>query len=76
MSRDFHTTGAMIGAGIGAAGLVSVSTAAQFLSVSPSTLRRMIKEGELPTARIRGKWRLPRRALIEYADSAVNSSSR
>ncbi len=38
--------------------ILSIDQAAKYLSVSDDTIRRLIKEGELPAARIRGQWRI------------------
>jgi excisionase family DNA binding protein len=47
--------------------LVSVLTAARALDLSPSTVRRMIADGALPTETVRGKTRIPWWALRALA---------
>lgn len=44
----------------------TVRQVAHLLSVTPPTVYRMIKEGELPSVRIGSSIRVPADALIEY----------
>ena len=46
--------------------VATIPEVARFLRVSKTTVYKMIKEGELPAKRIRGQWRIMRRALDEY----------
>lgn len=47
--------------------LVSVATAAAMLAVSAVTIRRMMRDGRLPTVPIGGAVRIPRRAIEALA---------
>lgn len=44
-----------------------VKTAARWLGFTPRTIRRMIRDGELPAAKIRGEHRIPLEALRDIA---------
>ncbi len=46
--------------------VATIPEVASFLRVSKTTVRKMIKDGELPAKRIRGQWRIMRQALQEY----------
>lgn len=48
-------------------GLCTVREAAEALGVCARTVYRLIEEGELPAARIRGAWRIPRARLADLA---------
>jgi excisionase family DNA binding protein len=52
-------------------GVLSVAAAAEFLSVSTKTIYRLMDTGELPYAQIRGRRRIPRRALIEMTAKSM-----
>jgi excisionase family DNA binding protein len=52
-------------------GLVSVADAAAFLSVSTRTVCRLMESGELVYAQIRGRRRIPKKALIEMAAKSM-----
>ena len=41
---------------------------AAFLDVSVSTIYRMVRDGELPDARVRKQIRIPRNAILAYID--------
>jgi excisionase family DNA binding protein len=44
----------------------TVSEVAVMLRITVQTIRRMIKEGELPAFRIRGEWRIRQSAIDEF----------
>lgn len=46
-------------------GLCTVREAAEALGVCARTVYRLIEEGDLPAARIRGAWRIPRARLAD-----------
>lgn len=46
--------------------LLRVSEAAKLFGVSPSTVRRMMGDGALPTIRVRGAVRIPRGAVMAW----------
>jgi len=48
--------------------------AARFLSIHPSTVKRMAREGKLPAFRIGNRWRFRPSELDAWARSAVPSS--
>jgi excisionase family DNA binding protein len=50
---------------------VTVGDAATFLSVSADTIRRLIKNGALPHARIGNSIRIRRADLVGFLDSQV-----
>ena len=52
-------------------GLVTIETAIEFLDISRTSLYRLIKDGTLPTVKLIGARRIPRRALIDLAASRV-----
>ena len=54
-------------ADIVADGLVTVSEAASFLSLSRSTLYTLMDRGDIPFVKLGRSRRIPRRALIELA---------
>ncbi|NUM74677.1 helix-turn-helix domain-containing protein [candidate division KSB1 bacterium] len=43
---------------------MNLATAAKYLGVSPVTIKRMLKDREIPAAKIRGRW-LFQKALID-----------
>lgn len=46
---------------------IEVSTAAQRLNVSESTIRRLIRDDkEIIAVKIRGSYRIPEKSLVEY----------
>jgi len=49
------------------AGLLTVEAAAQFLSISRTSLYAAMARGELPWCQLGRSRRIPRRALVEYA---------
>jgi excisionase family DNA binding protein len=55
-------------AGIVAGGLMTISEAAAFLSVSRSTVYVLMDNGSLPFTKIGGVRRVPRQALIKLAE--------
>ena len=52
-------------------GLVTIETAMDFLDISRASLYRLINDGTLPTVKLIGARRIPRRALIDLAASRV-----
>lgn len=46
--------------------LYTILEAAQLLSVSDETVRRMIKDGQLDAVKVRGTWRIRRESLEKY----------
>ena len=52
-------------------GLVTIEAAMDFLDISRASLYRLIKDGTLPTVKLIGARRIPRRALIDLAASRV-----
>ena len=51
------------------ANMLSTSEAAEFLRVHVETIRRMARKNELPTYRVGRQWRIPKDALIEWAEA-------
>jgi predicted DNA-binding transcriptional regulator AlpA len=52
-------------------GLVTIEGAMDFLDISRASLYRLINDGTLPTVKLIGARRIPRRALIDLAASRV-----
>ncbi len=59
-----------------AEGLLTVTDAARFLSVSRSKLYEMMDRGELPYVKLGRSRRIPRRALVELAASGLRGGYR
>jgi excisionase family DNA binding protein len=57
-------------------GLVTIETAMDFLVISRASLYRLINDGTLPTVKLIGARRIPRRALIDLAASRVTVGAR
>jgi predicted DNA-binding transcriptional regulator AlpA len=57
-------------------GLVTIETAMDFLDMSRASLYRLINDGTLPTIKLIGARRIPRRALIELAASRITVGAR
>ena len=53
-------------------GLVTIEAAREFLDISRTSLYRLIDNGTLPTVKLIGARRIPRRALIDLAASRVS----
>jgi len=53
-------------------GLVTIEAAREFLDISRASLYRLIDNGTLPTVKLIGARRIPRRALIDLAVSRVS----
>ena len=53
-------------------GLVTIEAAMEFLDISRASLYRLIDNGTLPTVKLIGARRIPRRALIDLAASRVS----
>ena len=49
---------------------------AELLGVSPDTVKRMIRDGELPVVRLRGSVRIPRRGLEQWVDEHTEATRR
>ena len=43
--------------------IFTIEEAAEYMRVSHDTIRKMIKDGELEAARVRGQWRIRKQAL-------------
>ena len=54
---------------------VSQREAAEALRVSHWLIRQMVKAGELPTVRIRGRVMIPTRALAEWVEKNTKQAS-
>ena len=48
--------------------VLTVEEAAAFLKVCHMTVRKLLKNGELPGRRVGKQWRLTKRALLHYID--------
>ena len=57
-------------------GLVTIETAMDFLDISRASLYRLINDGTLPTVKLIGARRIPRRSLIDLAASRVTVGTR
>ena len=57
-------------------GLVTIEAAREFLDISRASLYRLIDNGTLPTVKLIGARRIPRRALIDLAASRVTVGTR
>jgi excisionase family DNA binding protein len=57
-------------------GLLTIEAAMEFLDISRASLYRLISDGILPTVKLIGARRIPRRALIDLAASRVTVSTR
>ncbi len=57
-------------------GLVTIEAAMDFLDISRASLYRLINDGTLPTVKLIGARRIPRRALIDLAASRVMVGAR
>jgi excisionase family DNA binding protein len=57
-------------------GLITIEAAMDFLGISRASLYRLIKDGILPTVKLIGARRIPRRALIDLAASRVMVGTR
>ena len=53
-------------------GLVTIEAAREFLDISRASLYRLIDNGTLPTVKLIGARRIPRRALMDLAASRVS----
>lgn len=63
MARDLHSEG-----------YLSPTHAAQFLDLSRRTIDRMLKAGELPSVKIQGARRIPKRALHDYLERRLETA--
>ncbi len=52
-----------------------LSEAAKLLSMSRSAAYEAMRKGSLPAIRIDGKWRVPRKALEQFASDAMAKSA-
>ena len=57
-------------------GLITIEAAMDFLDISRASLYRLIKDGALPTVKLIGARRIPRRALIDLAASRLMIGTR
>ncbi|ODU02201.1 MAG: hypothetical protein ABS79_00740 [Planctomycetes bacterium SCN 63-9] len=57
-------------------GLVTIEAAMEFLDISRASLYRLINDGALPTVKLIGARRIPRRSLIDLAASRVTVGTR
>ncbi len=57
-------------------GLITIEGAMDFLDISRASLYRLINDGTLPTVKLIGARRIPRRALIDLAASRVMVGTR
>lgn len=62
-SRDIHSEG-----------YLSPKNAASFLDVSRRTIDRMLKDGKLPSVKVEGARRIPKRALREYLEQRLETA--
>jgi excisionase family DNA binding protein len=54
--------------------LFSVKEAIKLLGVSESTVRRMIRSGELKSQKVRGSRRIFRASLVQYTSEVVSNN--
>lgn len=59
---------------LAASGFLTVAEAAQFLAVSRTTIYELLRSGAIPSARFGRARRIPRQALIDFAESALSAS--
>ncbi len=52
-------------------GFIDVVEAGKFLGLSRATIYQLMDKGELPYCKFRKSRRIPRRALVEYAQSCL-----
>ncbi len=55
-------------------GYLSPNKAAEFLDVSRRTIDRMLKTGEIPSVKLNGARRIPKRALRERLDKLLETA--
>ena len=48
--------------------VLTIEEAAEFLKMTPKTIRKMLKEGTIPGSRVGKQWRTTRRALLDCID--------
>ena len=48
--------------------VLTIEEAAEFLKMTPKTIRKMLKEGTIPGSRVGKQWRTTRRALLDRID--------
>ncbi len=53
--------------------LLTLAEVREFLKLSDSTVRRMLKDGRLTGVRVAGQWRIPRAAVEELARGMAGS---
>lgn len=54
-------------------GLCSVREACEFLSIGKSSLYNLMKKGELPFVFVGSNRRIPRKALVEFAERILEA---
>jgi excisionase family DNA binding protein len=57
-------------------GLISPTAAAEFLSISRTSLYELLKSGAIPYTRIGADKKIPRRALVEFAEARLVERAR
>lgn len=55
--------------------LLSVDNMADVLQCSGQTVRRMLRDGELPGVRIGRRWYTPRETFIDFVERGVHGSA-
>ena len=55
---------------------LSQAETAELLGVSRDTVKRMIRDGDLPVVRLRGSVRIPRRGLEAWVDEHTEATRR
>lgn len=55
--------------------VLSISEVAEILNVTPATVRRLTKRGDIPSIDIGRLKRIPKNALIDYLDKAGVSNN-
>jgi excisionase family DNA binding protein len=55
--------------------ILTVRQAAEFLAMSPYTIREMARRGDLPARKIGKEWRFLRQALIDWTRSGAVQSA-
>lgn len=56
--------------------LLTLAEVREFLKLSDSTVRRMLKDGRLTGVRVAGQWRIPRAVVEELARPEGRSKTR
>ncbi|MDF9409743.1 helix-turn-helix domain-containing protein [Pelotomaculum isophthalicicum JI] len=48
---------------------MNLEEAAEFLRISQTTLKKLLREGEIPARKVGREWRLSRQALLKWLES-------